>query len=354
MYKHIIRPILFKFNPELAHAMTFACFKFLRYIPGSTPFLKQLYRAKDPSLSRELFGLKFDNPVGIAGGLDKNGEFYNDLYNFGPSFVEIGSLTPNPQNGNDQPRLFRLPEDQAIINRMGINNKGVKYAIEQLKSNKPMGVKVVANLSKNATTPNDQAYKDFGTSFSLLYDFVDMFTLNISCPNVKNLTELQDIDMLSKIIGHLMDIRRYNDEYRPILLKISPDIPFEQVDQILDLALLEGIDGIIATNTTRSREGLVTNKEKVNEIGNGGLSGAPLFERSLAMVKYLHKKSNGIIPIIGCGGIMTPEQALKMLDAGASMIEVYTGFIYNGPAFIKKILKSIAERENSSKTVVSE
>lgn len=346
MYKHIIRPILFRFNPELAHAITFACFKFLRYIPGSAALLKKLYRVKDPTLSRELFGLKFDNPVGIAGGLDKNGEFYNDLSYFGPSFVEIGSLTPKPQSGNDRPRLFRLPEDQAIINRMGINNKGVKYALEQLKANKPEGVKVVANLSKNATTPNELAYKDFERSFSLMYDFVDMFTLNISCPNVKNLTELQDIDMLSTIIGHLMDIRRYNEDYRPILLKISPDIPFEQVDQILDLALLEGIDGIIATNTTRSREGLKTAKERVEEIGNGGLSGAPLFEKSLAMVRYLHEKSNGIIPIIGCGGIMTPEQAIQMLDAGASMIEVYTGFIYNGPSFIKNILRKISEREN--------
>lgn len=341
MYKHIIRPILFSFTAETAHAITFIALKILRFIPGAQFIVKSLYSLDTPSLEQTIFGLKFKNPIGIAGGLDKNGEFYNDLANFGFSFVEIGSITPLEQPGNPKPRLFRLIEDEAIINRMGINNKGVRYVVNNLKDNPPKDVIVVGNLSKNTTTPNELASKDFEKSFAILYDFVDMFVLNISCPNVKNLTGLQDISVLSEIIDKLITQRRYNDEHRPILLKLSPDLSREQLDQILDLALSSGLDGIVACNTTKSREGLIADEQTLKDIGEGGLSGAPLFQRSLDFVKYIHEKTNGIIPIIGVGGIMTPDQAVEMLNAGASLIEVYTGFIYNGPMFIKKTLKKL-------------
>ncbi|MCF0173359.1 MAG: quinone-dependent dihydroorotate dehydrogenase [Bacteroidales bacterium] len=340
MYKKFIRPILFLFSPESAHKIIFGLLKFARHIPGLGAIIRLIYKRKSPSLEKELFGLKFPNPVGIAGGLDKNGEFYNDLSNFGFGFVEIGSLTPDPQDGNPQPRCFRLPKDKAIINRMGINNKGVRYAIDQLRKEHPKII-VAANITKNSKTPNELAYKDYERSVSLLYDFVDFFVLNISCPNVKNLTELQDITMLSEIIDRVMTVRRYNEDVRPILLKVSPDIPKEQLDEIINLCLTCGIDGIVATNTTRSREGLSSPKAVVDKIGNGGLSGAPLFVRSLEFVQYIHQKSDGLLPIIAVGGIMTPQQARQMLDAGASLIEVYSGFIYNGPSFAKQIIKHL-------------
>lgn len=345
MYRYIIRPILFSFNPETAHKITFALLKVLRFIPGAQSLLRAFFKVKTPLIERELWGIKFKNPIGIAGGLDKNGEYYNDLASFGISFIEIGSITPKPQPGNPKPRCFRLVEDKAIINRMGINNNGVKYAVNQLKTRPPKDVVVVGNLSKNTITPNDRAAKDYEKSFTLLYDFVDLFVLNISCPNVKDLTELQDISLLSEIIYRIVDTRKYYDEYRPVLLKVSPDLPMEQIDQIVDLVLSSGIDGIVATNTTRSRSGLKSDTKLVDEIGNGGLSGAPLFERSLELVRYIAQKSNGYIPIVASGGIMTPQQAEQMLDAGASLIEIYSGFIYNGPAFIKKTLKHLNAKE---------
>lgn len=341
MYK-ILRPFLFLFTPETAHNLIFKTLTVLRYIPFANSLLRSIYCVKDSKgvLKRELFGLTFKNPVGIAAGLDKNGEHYNDLANFGFSFVEIGSLTPEPQPGNPKPRCFRLVEDKAIVNRMGINNKGVKYTVKQLQKRNP-NIIVGGNLAKNSSTSNEDAYKDLEKSFSLLYDYVDYFTINVSCPNVKDLTKLQDISILSNIIDHLLEQRRYYEEYRPILLKISPDISREHLDEIIDLALISGLDGVIATNTTNSREGLKASDEKIQAIGNGGLSGAPLFERSLETVKYIHKKTNGILPIIAVGGIMTPEQAVQMLQAGASLIQIYSGFIYNGPGFVKKILKQV-------------
>ena len=304
--------------------------------------LRWLYSTGGKGLERECFGITFKNPVGLAAGFDKNGDMYNDLANFGFSFIEIGSLTPRPQDGNPQPRCFRLPKDKAIINRMGINNKGARFAANNLVKNSPVRCKVAASITKNADTPNDLAYKDYEKSFAILYDFVDFFVLNVSCPNVRNLTELQDIPTLAKIFDHINTIRRLNDDGRPVLLKVSPDIPVEQLDEIVDLALLNGIDGIVATNTTRSRENLTSNPKVVESIGNGGLSGAPLFDRSKAFVRHIHERTNGILPIIACGGIMTPEQALEMLDAGASLIEIYTGFIYNGPAYVKRINKYLA------------
>ena len=339
MYKHLLKPLLFCFNPETAHNILFGTLKALRYVPFSGAIIRGIYKKETPSLEKEVFGIHFPNPVGLAGGLDKNGEFYNDMANFGFGFVEIGSLTPQPQDGNPKPRCFRVPGDRAIINRFGINNKGVKNAVEHLKKVRPEVI-VAANISKNTTSVNEEAAKDYESAFALLYDFVDMFVVNISCPNVVGLTVLQDMNFLSDIIDRLLSLRMYYDDYRPILLKVSPDLSHEQLDEIIDYSLRSGIDGIVAGNTTRSREGLTSiSPEKIEAIGNGGMSGAPVHKKNLELVKYVHTRSEGKLPIIGVGGIMSPEDAQEMIDAGASLVELYSGFIYEGPGLIKRILK---------------
>lgn len=341
MYKHLLKPILFRFNPETAHNLLFSFLAFLRHVPFAGSIIRAIYKKESPKLEREVFGINFPNPVGLAGGLDKNGEFYNDMANFGFGFVEIGSLTPLPQDGNPKPRCFRVPGDKAIINRFGINNKGVKNAVEHLKKNRPEVI-VAANISKNTTSINEDAAKDYEKAFGLLYDFVDMFVVNVSCPNVVGLTALQDISFLSEIVDKLLDLRMYFDNYRPILLKVSPDLSHQQLDEIIEYCLRSGIDGLVAGNTTRSRDGITSiSKEKIEEIGNGGMSGAPLHQKNLELVKYVHTKSEGKLPIIGVGGIMSPEQAKAMLDAGASLVEIYTGFVYEGPALIKNIIKHL-------------
>jgi len=346
MYKHILKPILFRFNPETAHNILFSLLSFLRYIPFAQSVIRAIYQKDSPSLEKEVFGITFPNPVGLAGGLDKNGEYYNDMANFGFGFVEIGSLTPKPQDGNPKPRCWRVPGDKALINRFGINNKGVKNAVEHLKKVRPEVI-VAANISKNTSSINEEAAKDYETSFGLLYDFVDMFVINISCPNVVGLTSLQDINFLSDIVDRLLDLRMYYDEYRPILLKVSPDLSHQQLDEIIDYSLRSGIDGIVAGNTTRSRDGLTSiSAERIEEIGNGGMSGAPVHKKNLELVRYINEKSEGRLPIIGVGGIMSPEDAQAMLDAGASLVEIYSGFIYEGPELIKKIIKHL---ENKAK-----
>lgn len=347
MYKHILKPILFRFNPETAHNMTFKALSCLRYVPFAKSIIRAIYHRDSPALEKEVFGITFPNPVGLAGGMDKNGEYYNDLANFGFGFVEIGSLTPKPQDGNPKPRCWRVPADRAIINRFGINNKGVKNAVEHLKKVHPEVI-VAANISKNTTSINEDAAKDYETSFGLLYDFVDMFVVNVSCPNVVGLTSLQDISFLSDIVDKLLDLRMVYDTYKPILLKVSPDLAKEQLNDIIDYCLRSGIDGIVAGNTTRSREGLDSlSQERIEEIGNGGMSGAPVHKKNLALVKYIHERSAGKLPIIGVGGIMSPEDAQAMLEAGASLVELYSGFIYEGPGLIKRIIKHL---ENIIKT----
>lgn len=341
MYK-LIRTILFSFSAETAHKITMRLIVILRYIPFGRNIVRWMFSYNHPTLEREVFGMKFKNPVGFAAGFDKNGDYYNDMANFGFSFLEIGSVTPQAQPGNPKPRLFRLIEDEAIINRMGINNNGVKYTLKQLQKEKPKLI-VGGNIAKGANTPNEDAGKDYERSFSLLYDYVDYFVVNVSCPNVKDLTKLQNSESISDIIDRLLTLRRYFDEYRPILLKVSPDIDRGQLDEILDLMMRSGLDGIVASNTTISRDGLKSDSSKVRVCGNGGLSGAPLFEKSLALVKYIHEKTNGTLPIIGVGGIMTPSQAKQMLDGGASLIQLYTGYIYNGPGLVKQILKYIVK-----------
>jgi len=321
--------------------MTFRALRAAHGIPFLSSFIKLLFRCKSPTLKRSLFGLEFPNPVGLAAGIDKNGEYYNELSWFGFSFIEIGSLTPEPQEGNPKPRLFRLPQDKALINRMGINNNGVDYAIDRIKKDPPKGI-ICASIAKNSASVSDNdIINDYTRAFSRLYDFVDMFTINVSCPNVEGLQNLQDVSYLSDVVDPLLDLRICYDTYKPILVKVSPDLPREELDEILNYCMLSGVDGIVAGNTTTSRDGLSTAPAKVDKIGKGGLSGAPLFEKNLELVSHINTHTKGRLPIIGVGGIMGPEQAIKMLDAGASLIEICTGFIYEGPSAVKKILKKL-------------
>jgi len=341
MYKQLIRPILFKLSPERAHNITLRMLGVARRIPLLGKALRLFFKYDDPSLRRNLFGLEFPNPVGLAAGIDKNGDHYNELAWFGFSFIEIGSLTPEPQDGNPRPRLFRLPQDRALINRMGINNKGMLHAINRIKSDPPRTI-ICASIAKNSSSASEaDIVNDYKKAFSYLYDFVDMFTINVSCPNVEGLQHLQDVSYLSDLVDPLLDLRVCYDTYKPLLVKVSPDIPHEELDEILNYCLISGIDGIVAGNTTTSREGLTTPREKVEKIGNGGLSGAPLFERSLALVHYIHDKTEGRLPVIGVGGIMNADQATQMLQAGASLIEICTGFVYEGPSAVKNILKNL-------------
>ena len=341
MYKQLIRPILFKLSPERVHNITLRILGVARRIPLLGKALRLFFKYDDPSLRRNLFGLEFPNPVGLAAGIDKNGDHYNELAWFGVSFIEIGSLTPEPQDGNPRPRLFRLPQDRALINRMGINNKGMLHAINRIKSDPPRTI-ICASIAKNSSSASEaDIVNDYKKAFSYLYDFVDMFTINVSCPNVEGLQHLQDVSYLSDLVDPLLDLRVCYDTYKPLLVKVSPDIPHEELDEILNYCLISGIDGIVAGNTTTSREGLTTPREKVEKIGNGGLSGAPLFERSLALVRYIHDKTEGRLPVIGVGGIMNADQATQMLQAGASLIEICTGFVYEGPSAVKNILKNL-------------
>lgn len=341
MYK-LIKLFLFSFTPETAHGIIRKLLLILRYTPLSKTIIKLLYSYSNPKLEREVFGIKFKNPVGLAAGFDKNAEMYNDLSNFGFGFIEIGSITPKEQLGNPRPRIFRLLDDNALINRMGMNNNGVKKVVESLKNNSP-NIIIGGNISKNNSTSNIDAPLDYEKTFASLYEFVDYFVINVSCPNVKGLSELQSIASLSEIVDRLTSLRKYLDEYRPILLKISPDLEREHLDEIIDLTLVSGLDGIVASNTSLLRDNLKSDNTLVQQIGAGGISGKPIFKKSLETIRYIYKKTDGQLPIIGVGGIMSASDAYEMLNAGASLVQIYTGFIYNGPSLVKKILKKITK-----------
>lgn len=340
MYKSIIRPILFLLKPETIHHLIVFVLKIGFKIPGVSAIINKIYTVKHECLKTSFLGLKFDNPVGFAAGFDKNAEVYNQFANFGFSFIEIGTVTPKPQDGNPKPRSFRIPKDTGLINRMGFNNKGVDYAVDRLKSKK-RNVIVGGNIGKNTATKNENALDDYVFCFEKLYQSVDYFVVNLSCPNIKDLRKLQDKDSTISILNKLTELRRNYTTYKPILLKISPDLTDNQLDDIVETFNITGIDGIVATNTTVSREGLTTDKERIEEIANGGLSGKPLSKRSTEIIRYISSKSEGKIPIIGVGGIMTVEDALEKLDAGATLIQLYTGFIYEGPGFVKRINKAL-------------
>ena len=344
MYRLLIRPLLFLFPAEKAHRIALGALRVLRYIPGARFIVRLFCKKRSKSLQKELFGINFPNPVGIAAGLDKNGEYYNDLANLGFGFIEIGALTPQPQEGNPSPRLWRLPKDEALINRMGMNNNGVRFALQKLRKDRP-NIVIGANISKNAATANEDAARDYSRCVALLYDFVDFFVLNVSCPNVEGLQHLQDTAMLQQVIDSVNEVRRYSEYSRPVLLKVSPDLDQSQLDKIIHICLINGIEGVVATNTTHSREGLNTPEKTVEALGQGGLSGAPLYGKSLSTVKYIKQKSGGLLPIVAVGGIMTPRQAQEMMEAGADLIEVYTGFIYNGPKFAKRIVKYLKRKK---------
>jgi dihydroorotate dehydrogenase len=339
MYKLIIRPLLFLVDPEKIHHFVFDFLRFIGKIPGVNLFLK-LYHYKTPLLQKKLFGLTFSNPVGLAAGLDKDAKLIDELASLGFGFIEIGTLTPKAQPGNDAPRLFRLPEDQALINRMGFNNEGVHAAVERLKKRKS-SVIVGGNIGKNKSTPNDRAFDDYGYCFESLFDYVDYFVVNVSSPNTPGLRELQEKEPLQRLLNYVKGLSLKKPNPKPVLLKIAPDLTFGQLDDIVEILKSSGIDGVIATNTTISREGLKTAKAEVNSIGNGGLSGKPLASRATEVIRYLRSKLGRDFPIIGVGGIMSAEDALEKINAGADLIQLYTGFIYEGPALIKAINKAI-------------
>jgi dihydroorotate dehydrogenase len=336
MYKLIIRPLLFLFDPEKVHYFTFSVIRFLNKIGFSSVF-KTLYDVKDVRLEREVFGLKFKNPVGLAAGFDKDAKLYQELSNLGFGFIEIGTLTPKGQEGNPKKRLFRLKADNAIINRMGFNNGGVLEAVERLKKNN--GVLIGGNIGKNKITPNEDAVKDYEICFDELFPHVDYFVVNVSSPNTPNLRELQEKEPLKALLNTLQNLNLAKPKQKPILLKIAPDLTNEQLLDIIDIINETKIAGVIATNTTISREGL----QSPNKAEVGGLSGKPLTQRSTEVIRFLSEKSNKAFPIIGVGGIHTADDAIEKLDAGASLIQLYTGFIYEGPSLIKAINKKILE-----------
>jgi dihydroorotate dehydrogenase len=335
MYKLLIRPIFFWFDPEKIHHFTFSFIRLVSKIPGAKAVFRSLYLVNDPRLETEVFGLKFKNPVGLAAGFDKDAKLYKELSNFGFGFIEIGTLTPKGQEGNPKKRLFRLKEDSAIINRMGFNNGGVMEAVERLKSNS--GVLIGGNIGKNKLTPNEEATSDYEICFDALYDYVDYFVVNVSSPNTPNLRALQDKEPLTQLLQTLQNKNLAKAKQKPILLKIAPDLTDEQLLDIIDIVKETKIAGVIATNTTISREGL----QSENKTETGGLSGKPLTKRSTEVIRFLSQKSNKAFPVIGVGGIHSAEDAIEKLEAGACLVQLYTGFIYEGPALVKAINKKI-------------
>jgi dihydroorotate dehydrogenase len=334
----ILKPLLFRLAPERAHHLTVKLFDTALAIPGGKRLFSALYGSNSKSLEREVFGLKFKNPVGLAAGFDKDGKYYHQMSNLGFGFVEIGTVTPKPQGGNPQPRLFRLPTDEALINRMGFNNDGVEAMVERLKRHgKPEGVILGGNIGKNKTTPNDEAVNDYVICFEALHDLVDYFVVNVSSPNTPGLRELQEKGPLTKILKTLVDLNTQYPVQRPILLKIAPDLTDSQLDNIADIVDEVGIDGVIATNTTIDRSGLQTTGDKIEAIGAGGLSGKPVTGRSTEVIRYLASKSQGRWPIVGVGGIDGGPSAAEKIKAGASLVQVYTGLVYQGPGLIKQI-----------------
>ena len=340
VYKLLLRPLLFSKSPEAAHHFSFNWIKRLFRIPGIATLADRLYNFKSAELETECFGIKFPNPVGLAAGFDKDAKLFDELAAFGFGFIEIGTLTPLGQPGNPAPRLFRLPADQSLINRMGFNNEGVEDAIERLKKNKGHVI-IGGNIGKNKVTPNEEAVEDYKSCFHALYEYVHYFVVNVSSPNTPNLRALQEKEPLKELLKTLQEEREQYSSTKPILLKIAPDLTNEQLDDIVEIMLEIKLDGLIATNTTISREGLTTEGSTVQAIGAGGLSGKAIRKRSTEVIRYLSERSKGAFPIIGVGGIATAEDAIEKLEAGAKLVQVYTGFIYEGPAMLKKINKGI-------------
>jgi dihydroorotate dehydrogenase len=354
----ILRTILFAFDPEWVHSLSMNGLRFLCKLPFGKRLLTATFRPKAPHLSTNFLGISFPNPVGLGAGFDKNACYLNELEALGFGFVEIGTVTPIAQPGNDKPRLFRLPKDKALINRMGFNNDGLKVIKKRLqdwnkqveqKAKRTAGKKTASkprliiggNIGKNKFTPNEDAWLDYVTCFNALHDYVDYFVVNVSSPNTPGLRELQEKESLRKILTQLQVQNISFEIKKPILLKIAPDLTMEQIDDVLDLALEIELDGLVATNTTISRDNLTTDTSLVNAMGAGGLSGLPVKQRSTEIVQYIYQKTNGQIPIIASGGIFTSADAKEKLTAGATLVQVWTGFVYEGPAIVKKICRGI-------------
>lgn len=341
MYHLILKPILFLFNPEKAHYFTTNMLSTVLAIPGMKSIFAALFQIKDKRLERTVFGIKFPNPVGLAAGFDKEAKLYKDMVHLGFGFIEVGTITPKGQRGNPKPRLFRLTQDDALINRMGFNNEGLAGAVERLKS-RNSNLIIGGNIGKNKVTPNEKATEDYITCFEALFPHVDYFVVNVSSPNTPNLRALQDKKPLTELLSTLQNLNNKKTNPKPILLKIAPDLTNEQLDDIVEIVANTKIAGLIATNTTISREGLKSNPSLVQEMG--GLSGKPVRDKSTEVIRYLRKKSNASFPIIGVGGIHSAEDAIEKLDAGCDLVQLYTGFVYEGPALVKSINKGVLAR----------
>jgi len=339
MYQ-ILKVFLFQLAPETAHHFTFSLLKF----PGFSGIAGKIFRKEHPSLKRTVFGLEFKNPVGLAAGLDKDAVAFNQLGQLGFGFIEIGTVTPKAQPGNDKPRLFRLPKNEALINRMGFNNDGVAEAAKRLKNRKDKSLIIGGNIGKNKVTPNENAVDDYIIGFNELFEVVDYFVVNVSSPNTPNLRDLQEKEPLTKLLNTLQDLNNKKKKPKPILLKIAPDLTDSQLDDIIDIVKQTKIAGVIATNTTISRAGLNYEASEIEKIGMGGLSGKPLTKRSTEVIRYLKQKSGNAFPVIGVGGIHSAEDALEKLNAGADLIQLYTGFIYHGPKLIGDINKKLIKK----------
>lgn len=343
MYKAVIRPIFFLFDPEKIHYFTFSLIKIVCKIPFVSSLFRKLYLIEDKRLEKILFGITFKNPVGLAAGFDKNAVLYNELANFGFGFIEIGTITPKAQIGNPKKRLFRLKDDQGIINRMGFNNDGIEAAIKNLKKNKGHVI-IGGNIGKNTATTPENYTEDYCEVFKALHPYVDYFVLNVSCPNVESHAKLNDKDYLLALIAACKKLNAKKERQKPILLKIAPNLNTIQLDEIIDLVNETKIAGVIASNTSTKRENLKVSKERLTAIGNGGLSGQPIKKQSTEVIKYLAVTSNKSFPIIGVGGIHSEKDALEKLNAGADLVQIYTGFIYEGPALIKRINKALLSK----------
>lgn len=350
LYRYLLKPLLFRLDPERAHHLTVRLFTFALQLPGAAAWFRSQYRLDDARLRRQCFGLDFPNPVGLAAGFDKDGRYYAAMQHLGFGFIEIGTVTPRPQGGNQQPRLFRLPPDEALINRMGFNNEGVDALVDRLRAYRPTGTIIGGNIGKNKDTPNEAAVDDYLICFDKLFDYVDYFVVNVSSPNTPNLRALQEKAPLTHLLQTLQARNQARPQPKPILLKIAPDLTDGQLDDIIDIARTTQLAGVIATNTTISRDGLTTPSTSVAAIGAGGLSGAPLRARATEVVRYLHTHSGGTLPIIGVGGISSPADAREKLAAGACLIQVYSGMVYAGPTLVRDICSGLlASTGNSGK-----
>ena len=339
LYRIFLKPLFFLLPAEKAHELVFSLIKIAFKLPGVAFIMKTIHKS-DPALARNIAGLKLPNPVGLAAGMDKNALLIDEFGYLGFGFVEIGTITPIPQPGNPRPRLFRLPEDQALINRMGFNNEGIDKVVNRLRNRKSQVI-VGGNIGKNKITPNENAVDDYIKSCQALYDLVDYFVINVSSPNTPGLRELQEKEPLKKILAAVVAVISEKERPKPVFLKIAPDLTNSQIDDIIEIVEDTGCAGLVATNTTISRENLASSPKTIEDIGAGGLSGKPLKNRATEIIRYIHKKTDGKMPVIGVGGIMSAEDALEKIKAGASAVQLYTGFVYQGPELVSSINNQI-------------